>query len=256
MASGKPSGISASKVKRHLAQLGGDVTLSEHNIARYAAVLLHVIEEANTSTLKGIDLDKLFIFRIPAMDPDGCSRIDGALAAEPYDLRKVLFPPVTISANGFYERPETRQVFIVNQVVEKVIGDIGVNWLGVYQRRVVRNGEEVLVKLAYRGIESRAEFPLTKEFARKSNNSTVAMTKTGIVINDIERYLWEQGGPYYQCDSKVHSEACLPVFAASGDSVLGIIDAESHERNAFSETTLSMLVAMCIALEDILAPLS
>ncbi len=252
----KPNAISASKVKRHIDKLTPTVQLNEHEIARYAVSLLHLISEVKTSPLKEIDLEKLFTYRVPTMDPDGCSRIDGTLAKDPYDLRKVLFDQSTLSANGFYERPETRQVFILNQLVEKVIKDTGVNWLGFYQRRVLpqkKNGAgEVLLKLAYRGAESRAEFPLTREFAEKSNNSTVGLTGQGIIINDIERYLWEEGGPYYQCDSKVHSEACLPVFSPVGDAVVGIIDAESHERNKFSERELTMLVGTCIVLEELL----
>ena len=43
-------------------------------------------------------------------------------------------------------------------------------------------GIPVLVKLAYVGRPSRAEFPLTKEFAEKSTNSTVGLTGRATVI--------------------------------------------------------------------------
>lgn len=248
--------VPVNKIKRQIERVKPSVKLNEHEVADYVVKLRKLALDASEKSLEGVDLEKLFTFRVPIMDPDGCSRVDGTLAQDPYDLRKVLFSAEAQSVNGFFKQPQTRQVFVLDALVDRVINDVGVNWLGFYQKRKMRSGDDTLVKLAYRGAESRAEFPLTREFARKSNNSTVGITGTGIIINDIERYLWEEGGPYYQCDSRVHSEACLPVFAASSDEVIGIIDAESHERNKFSEREMTMLFGTCIALEEILAPVS
>lgn len=247
MQNDRPSAIHASKVKRHLEKMSPNWTLQEKDVAHYAVSLLHFVDELKGNSLEGLNLEKLFVYQVPTIDPDGCSRLDGTFSPEPYDLREVLGFP---NQNGLISRPETRQLFILDAVVEKVMRDSGVNWLGFYQRRNHKDRGDLLVKLVYRGTESRAEFPLTREFARKSNNSNVGLTGTAVVINDIEKYLWEKGGPYYQCDSKVHSEACLPVFSPSSPEVIGILDAESFERNKFTEKELSILVATSIVLED------
>jgi hypothetical protein len=44
-----------------------------------------------------------------------------------------------------------------------------------------------LMKLAYTGAPSRAYFPLTEEFAKSSNNSTVAMTGNTGIIQDVTK---------------------------------------------------------------------
>jgi len=49
------------------------------------------------------------------------------------------------------------------------------------------------------------------------------------LIQDIEAYQ----GPYYICDGLVMSEMCVPIFNPEG-KVIGIIDAESHQKNFFT----------------------
>ncbi len=245
------SGIHASRVRRHLEWLAPVLALEEQQIVNTTVRFIQYLEELRGQPLGGVNVEKLYTYRVPAIDPDGCSRLDGSLAAEPYDLRKVMGLQ---SGNGLLSKPQTRQLFLLDRLVERVTEETSVHWLGFYQRRTVGPDTEALVKLAYRGTESRAEFPLTREFARKSNNTTVGLTGKGIIINDIERYLWEQGGPYYQCDSKVHSEACLPIFSGDGEEVIGIVDAESYERNKFSVRELTTLVATAIVLEDLIVP--
>lgn len=249
-----PRAIHASKVKRQLERLKTPISAKEHKIANYAVKLLYFIKELQAVPLSTVNVEKLFSYQVPELTADGCGRMDGTLAPEPYDLKKVFGYPPVASNGDLRGKKETRQLFILDSVVERVIDDVGVNWLGFYQRRKGLCGKEALVKLAYRGMESRAEFPLTREFAQKSNNATVGMTGQGVVINDIERYLWEEGGPYYQCDGRTHSEVCLPVFSPSGEDVIGIIDAESYERNKFSEAEIAMLVGTSIAIDEILAP--
>ena len=73
----------------------------------------------------------------------------------------------------------------------------------------------MLVKLSYFGAPSRAEFPLTDEFAAISNNSTVGLSGKARIINDVPAYL-TKGGEYYTCDPKVLAEACIPLFDAQG----------------------------------------
>lgn len=247
----QPTAIPVLRVQRYIDHAHLRMELAAEEITDYAFSLLELVKSIALSPLDAAAVERLYVYKVPELKPDGCSRIDGVLDKEAYDLR------ATLGLNGaddLRQRPESRQLFILDQLVERVALDTGVNWLGFYQRRSVASGE-ALVKLVYRGAESRAEFPLTREFARLSNNSNVGMTGKAVVINDIERYLWEQGGPYYQCDSKVHSEACLPVFSAEGDRTIGIIDAEAFERDRFIPTTLNMLAATALVLENILAPL-
>ena len=105
-------------------------------------------------------------------------------------------------------------------------------------------GEPVLVKLAYYGAASRAEFPLSSEFAKISNNSTVGLTGKAKVINDVAAYLGT-GGEYYTCDPKVQAEACLPLYNQSG-KIIGIVDAEDFNKNVFTADAMALLVAVCL----------
>ena len=122
---------------------------------------------------------------------------------------------------------------------------LGADWLGIYQRRGSVNGVEVLVKLAYRGRPSRAEFPLNAEFARGSSNSSVGLSGKALLIDDIEAYKLAGGG-YYVCDDTVQSEACLPIFAVGTNRVVGIIDAEAAPRQFFTGDRLAVLAALSL----------
>ncbi len=127
----------------------------------------------------------------------------------------------------------------------------------------------MLVKLAYRGLPSRAEFPLTPDFATNSNNSTVGLSGQGRVIEDVDEYV-AGGGAYYTCDGDVQSEACLPLFSAhpapspspspspahlTTPAVIGIIDAESTHKKFFSGQILSFTIAFALAAQHIVAGL-
>src|SRR5206468_690344 len=99
---------------------------------------------------------------------------------------------------------------------------------GIYRKTQMRNGETVLVKESYLGVMSRPEFPLTQEFAEHSNNSTVGLTGKAVIIQDVRAH----AGPYYNCDSKVNSELCVPIINQN-NAIIGIIDAESFKPNHF-----------------------
>ncbi|MDC2890843.1 hypothetical protein [Psychrosphaera algicola] len=66
--------------------------------------------------------------------------------------------------------------------------------------------------MAYFGEPSRAEFPLTPEFATISNNSFVGLYGEKRTINDVQKYVAD-GGEYYTCDPKVKSELCWPILS-------------------------------------------
>lgn len=232
--------------------LPAEVQLDADTAGGYLEALSGMLSGALAQEVAQPESQRLLSYAVPAMTEDGCSRIDGTLADEPYDLGQKL----GISRAEAVSHPAVRRLLRIDGLVAKVAADTKLDWLGVYLARPGQGDEPpALVKLAYRGVESRAEFPLTREFARQSNNSAVGLSGRGVVINDIEQYLWTQGGPYYQCDSKVHSEACLPIYSPSGAEVAGILDAEAWSRDTFSEEVLSKLAAFCLVLQGELAAL-
>lgn len=180
-------------------------------------------------------------FRVPELGEGGSCSLFGQLAAEPYDLAATL---------GGQTAENQRLLQQVSTVVAFYQANSQSHWFGVYQKRRNPAGETVLVKLAYFGAESRAEFPLTAEFAAISNNSTVGLSGRGRVINDVAAYL-ASGGEYYTCDPKVQAEACLPLLTADGD-VLGIIDSEAFEKQIFAGDELALLCAVALELPAVL----
>lgn len=181
-------------------------------------------------------------FRVPELGEGGSCSLFGQLAEEPYDLSLIL--------GG---QTDANQLLLakVTAVVQFYQAQSASHWFGVYQRRINPAGETVLVKLAYFGAESRAEFPLTAEFAAISNNSTVGLSGQGRIINDVAAYLAE-GGEYYTCDPKVQAEACLPIIGADG-AVIGIIDSEAFTQNLFHGKELALLIAVALTLPALLA---
>jgi L-methionine (R)-S-oxide reductase len=204
-----------------------------------AAVTLSAVLQVE----KPLTDDDLFRFPVPVLGEGGdCSLVD-ELADEPYDL-SVWFAGETEEA--------AQALRDLKALVQSVNHQVGADWLGVY---VVRGaGKDArLVKLSYLGKPSRAEFPLTEEFAVISNNSRVGLSGWGAVINDVAQWS-QEGGSYYACDHSVNSEVCLPVLDEAG-RVLGIIDAESHQKDFFQVEQQSWLVGLAVVLAEPLAKL-
>lgn len=105
------------------------------------------------------------------------------------------------------------------------------------------DGSDILLKLAYWGSISRSEFPLTKEFASHSNNSTVGITGKAVIVESVSDYT----GPYYECDAQVESEFCCPILGRDRQ-VMGIIDAESFEKNFFTQEKIIQIAKVCMDL--------
>ncbi|SEL57766.1 GAF domain-containing protein, putative methionine-R-sulfoxide reductase [Roseateles sp. YR242] len=176
-------------------------------------------------------------FRVPELGEGGACSLFGQLAAEPYDLTRIL------GGESQQEREQNRQlVATATAVTTYYQRNSRSHWFGIYQARANTAGEPVLVKLAYFGAESRAEFPLTEAFAQGSNNSAVGLSGRGRVINDVAAFVAEGGG-YYTCDPKVKAEACLPLFNEAG-SVVGILDSEAFDTGFFSGDELALVVAV------------
>jgi L-methionine (R)-S-oxide reductase len=182
------------------------------------------------------DESALYRYPVPMLSEDGaCSLID-ELAPTPYDLAPII---------GGRSANNTRKLLLLHQLVGRAAEVLGADWLGIYQRRERADGAEILVKLAYRGRSSRAEFPLDAEFARRSSNSSVGLSGKALLIDDVEAYRIAGGG-YYVCDDKVQSEACLPIFAVGTNRLVGIIDAEAATKGFFSADRLAALAALSL----------
>jgi len=187
------------------------------------------------------DPASLYTYSVPMLTEDGSCSIVGELAPVPYDLSPIL---------GGRSDQTTRRLSLLERLVERAQETTGAEWVGIYQRRPRPAGDEVLVKLAYVGRPSRAEFPLTREFAEKSTNSTVGLTGRATVIEDVSRHV-EAGGGFYVCDDGVQSEACVPILDESR-GVTGIVDAEANPKGFFGADRLAVLAALAIVAAPVL----
>lgn len=210
------------------------LTLDVAAVREAQQALWSVLEEAKKRSLPATPsaLNALYQYRVPKLSADGSCSLHEELDPKPFDLGGVL---------GGRSVQTSFALLTLDALIEAVQQQLGCEWLGVYQVRALPAGP-ALVKLAYRGAESRAEFPLTDDFAQRSNNVAVARSGTARIIDDLVKHL-EQGGAYYECDPKVQAEACLPVLDPNG-KVVGIIDAESTHRSHFTPARLAVLASL------------
>ncbi|WP_147694594.1 GAF domain-containing protein [Vogesella mureinivorans] len=178
----------------------------------------------------------VYRYRVPKLGEGGsCSLVD-ELDDTPYNVAPWL---------GGESAAASAALLQLHALVEATLQSAAADWLGVYCR-FERDGQARLVKLAYRGLPSRGEFPLTEDFALFSNNSRVGLSGRAAIVADVAA--WQAaGGAYYECDPKVQSEVCLPVLAADG-SVVGILDAEDARPGFFGEAEQAALAALALAL--------
>ena len=187
------------------------------------------------------DGSSLYTYTVPMMTEDGACSIVDQLAPVPYDLAGIL---------GGRSEQTTRRLGLLERLVERAQETTGADWVGVYQRRTNPAGVEVLVKVAYVGRPSRAEFPLTTAFAQRSTNSTVGLTGRATVVDDVGKHV-EAGGGFYVCDEGVQSEACVPILD-SARRVVGIVDAEARPRGFFGAERLAVVAALAIVAAPVL----
>ena len=181
------------------------------------------------------ELGSLYTYPVPVLSEDGTCSVVDEMAPVPYDLTGIL---------GGRSEQATRRLALLERLVERTQETTGADWVGVYQRRLDGRGEPVLVKLSYVGRPSRAEFPLTTEFAARSTNSLVGLTGHATVIDDVSKHV-EAGGGFYVCDDGVQAEACVPILDAEGN-VVGIVDAEAKPRGFFGAERLAVVAALAI----------
>jgi L-methionine (R)-S-oxide reductase len=179
---------------------------------------------------EGLDLDRLYKFFVPKLGEGGACSVQHELESEPYDLSKILGNDLGI----------TEKLYRLNKLVQELNHIVEADWLGIYFKVQNLEGVPILLKHAYLGEYSRAEFPLTENFAQISNNSTVGLTGKVKIVEDVASY----AGPYYNCDVKVRSEFCCPILNQEG-KVIGIIDAESFQPNYFSPEKLIEIAKVC-----------
>jgi putative methionine-R-sulfoxide reductase with GAF domain len=200
-------------------------------------------DEAYTQELGKILSEKSFsgasmqlAYQVPRMTPDGTCSMPDDLDPVPYDLA------ATLRANGFSNERIHDFVAKADALVELLHRVTGADWTGIYYRLKVSGGE-ALVKIAYRGRPSRAEFPLTAEFAAHSNNSTVGLSGKAVLVESVAVHVAD-GNPYYECDGAVQSELCAPFFSEEGE-VAGIIDLESFAEKHFTHEINTKVALLC-----------
>ncbi len=191
--------------------------------------------EAMTERVQVPDPSAFYAYPIPMLSEDGTCSIVNEMAPVPYDLGPIL---------GGRSEQTTRRLALLGRLVERVRVTTGADWVGAYQRRATAAGEPVLVKLAYVGRPSRAEFPLTAAFAERSTNSTVGLTGRATVIDDVAKHV-EAGGGFYVCDDGVQSEACVPVLDGA-QGIAGIVDVEAKPKGFFGAKRLAVVAALAL----------
>jgi L-methionine (R)-S-oxide reductase len=191
--------------------------------------------EAMTEKVAIHDPESLYTYQVPMLTEDGTCSIVDQLAPVPYDLSAIL---------GGRSEQTTRRLALLERLVERAQETTGAEWVGIYQRRNNAAGEPVLVKVSYVGRPSRAEFPLNREFAEKSTNSTVGLTGRATVIDDVSKHV-EAGGGFYVCDNGVQSEACVPILDDARE-VAGIVDVEANPKGFFGADRLAIVAALAL----------
>jgi L-methionine (R)-S-oxide reductase len=191
--------------------------------------------EALAEKVQVADPATLYSYPVPMLSEDGTCSVVDQLAPTPYDLGAIL---------GGRSEQTTRRLALLERLVERAQETTGADWIGIYQRRANAEGSPVLVKVSYVGRPSRAEFPLTREFAERSTNSTVGLTGHATLIDDVSSHV-EAGGGFYVCDDGVQSEACVPILG-DGREVIGIVDAEAKPKGFFGKGRLAVVAALAL----------
>ena len=200
-----------------------------------ARAALNEAEAEAASRLEAEGADRFLSYRVPRLASGGACSLPDVLEPEPFALSgRLPGAPAEIA----------RVLAVWTGFLERVNRRVGADWLGLYMRRTAEGRGDVLLKIAYIGTPSRAEFPLTEEFAARSNNSLVGLGGKAVSIDNVEERV-ALGGPYYACDGRVLSELCVPVFGYTG-TVTGIIDAESFKPRHFCPEHAWMLGAAAL----------
>lgn len=219
------------KVKNYLQTTG----IWNESFDTVSNILNNIVTESinlKPPKLQKSEINSLLMYQVPKLSTDDSCSLTNDLDKTPYSLA--------------WTNPDPERLWRLHKIIMKLQAITKADWLGVYRKIPNPKGESVLVKESYYGRPSRAEFPLTPEFAQKSNNSTVGLTGKGVLVKDVASYK----GPYYECDIEVISELCLPIFTKNQE-VVGIIDAESFNLNFFTPGKTLQIAKVCMDLGNL-----
>lgn len=226
-------------LSEYLTRAGLGAALAGDDLAQADATIAELLKDARARSVPATPraLNGLYQYRVPKAAPGGSGALPDHLEAAPYDLTAILGGRVAFN---------TMSLLAVDSLVDLVSTQLAVGWLGAYQARAGAGGR-VLVKLAARGLASRAEYPLTPELAAASTSVAVARTGKARVIQDVAA-----GGAASRCDTKAKCEACLPVLREG--KVMGVVAAEHPQAGYFIERRLAWLAALAFHLPGVLPP--
>jgi L-methionine (R)-S-oxide reductase len=200
------------------------------------------------------NLRSLYEFKVPLLSLDGTCSVAHKLAKRPFNLATDAYqlPFEEEHLERLLSAPTTHRLLYLRHVVRQLNAVVQADWIGIY-RMVEADGEPALLKEAYLGEHSRAVFPVTEAFAKKSTNSWVGLTGNVRIIEDTN--VRESGVSYYECSNKVQSEICVPIYGAPSVSasiassssatespVIGIIDLESWGLHHFTEAKVLQVI--------------
>jgi putative methionine-R-sulfoxide reductase with GAF domain len=214
----------------------------------------HVVSNAQSmlvdiDTLTDEVVQHMYEYRVPTISADGTCSNTEVLAKSPFNLAVNgynICGASAFSAAELRSHPMTERLVRLKSIIEGLYELTQADWIGLYRlvSDVSDRGAPIptLMKESYRGEPSRALFPVTEEFAKRSTNSWVALNAKGRVISNTSSI--EDGVSYYKCSGKVLSELCVPILRRIRDEepasnlasfeVIGIIDLESWKANHFS----------------------
>jgi putative methionine-R-sulfoxide reductase with GAF domain len=207
------------------------------DVKEFLRTLQIILESpASRTPVSQQELDAIYKYDVPIITEEHntgevCSKFK---AKDPFNLATRVLN-LSYNLETLQHHPQTERLVKLQDFVGALHKEVGCDWIGIYRAIANLQFDEktlyasVLIKEAYRGSFSRADFPITEEFAKRSTNSLVALTGQTKIIDDVNSH----GGPYYQCDVQVNSEICAPI--SHNGKVIGIIDAEAFQPGFFKE---------------------
>lgn len=226
----------------------GDLSFTPNEMLQLNHVVSNIFSENSTEndSLSDEQILKLYQYNVPTISQDGtCSNIH-QLAKRPFNLSTDAYG-LEFSIENLRKNAMTTRLIRLNAIVSKIYELTQADWIGIYRLVVTDGSVPSLMKEAYFGEPSRALFPVTTEFAKKSTNSWVGLTGNCRIIENTR--VREEGVAYYECSNKVQSELCVPILRLENDTyqVIGIIDLESWNPCHF--TSKRVLEVLKIALD-------
>lgn len=160
--------------------------------AEFPRVDISALASASPASIPAEALPTTGWYRVPKVAPGGSCSMTHDLEETPVDILRDLFGVDRSDVAAAVSSPAARRLHLLQQVVNGIQAATGAEWVGVYRvvylpaaatgsgataasssgAASVGSGRG-LVKEAYVGSPSRAFFPMTEEFAARSNNSTV-----------------------------------------------------------------------------------